>query len=187
MDFNKLKVFGFPRHVMNYKVYNPLKIRYLKAKRYGYFEAPKNLKNPELTTLVSNYKQRIEYEKHMNPKGYKLTWTSNMPKVAEKIDYVNPKFLLVRSQRDYAENQVKYLVGKNESKFEIKQFFEKLYQMKVNTINTAIIPGQVKRFSQKNAKGGAYYRTRDRKKAVLTLDFPIDEKFRKVKENKQKN
>lgn len=180
MDFNKLRIFGFPRHVMSYKVYNPLKVKYLKSKRFGYFEAPKNFKNPELVNLVYNYKQRLEYEKHLNPKGYKLTWTSNMPKVAEQIDYVNPKFLMVRSKKDYTNNQMKFLVDKNQSKYEMKQFFEKLYQIPVKQVNTAILPGKVRRHQQKHPDG-AYYRTRDRKKAVMTIDCEVDENLRKMK------
>lgn len=179
MDFNKLKVFGFPRHVTQYNVYNPSKIRYLKSKQYGYFECPKLNKNPEIQAIVYQYKKRLEYEKYMNPKGYKLSWTSNFPKVGDTIDFVNLKCFLVRSGKKYEPNEIKFLVDKNTSKPEIKQFIEKLYNIKVNKIDTAILPGQV-RLNYKNPKQRSFMRTRDIKKAVIQLDFNTDESYRRI-------
>jgi len=178
MDFNKLKVFGFPRHYLKYNIYNPSKVRYLQSKDYGYFEAPKKSKYPELRYLVDRYKQKQEYEKHMNPKGYKMTWTSNFPKVGDTVDFVNPKFFLVRSGKRYEDNEVKFMVDNKMNKDEIKQFFEKLYRIKAEQICTAILPGQVK--LHQNGKKRSYYRIKDRKKAVIKLNFNADESYRKL-------
>lgn len=186
MDFNKLKIFGFPRHVLNYNLYNPSKIRYLKSKDYGYFEAPKRNKIPELRYLVDQYKQRVEYEKHMNPKGIKLHITSKFPKVGDTIDFVNPKFYLVRSGKRYEDNEIKFLIDKNMNKDEVKQVFEKLYRVRAEKISTAIVPGQVKsRVNKKN--GRSFFRIPDRKKAVIQVGFPVDNSLRKLtSENKNK-
>jgi ribosomal protein L23 len=184
MDYNKLRVYGFPRHVMNYNVYNPTKIRYLKSRDYGYFEAPKKLRNPELRYLVDRYKQRLEYEKYMNPKGIKTTWTSNFTKIGNTIDYANPNIFLTRSGKRYEDNEIKFHVDKRLSKYEIIQFLEKLYKFKVKKIHTAILPGEVKlKRTEKQIK--SYMRTRDRKRAVVQLDFNVDEKYRKLILEKQ--
>jgi ribosomal protein L23 len=179
MDFNKLKVFGFPRHVLKYNIYNPVKMRYLKSKDLGYFEAPKRTNNQELRYLFDRYKQRLEYEKYLNPKGIKMNITSNFPKVGDTIDFVNPKLFLVRSGKRYENDEIKFLVNKNMNKDEIKQFFEKLYNIKAEKIHTAILPGEVKPHQNKRTR--SFYRTKDRKKAVIKLGFEADEKFRKLK------
>jgi ribosomal protein L23 len=179
MDFNKLKVYGFPRHLTKYKFYNPAKVRYLKSKEYGYFECSKQPKIPEVRHLADMYKQRTEYEKYMNPKGYKYSWTSGFPKVGDTIDFANPKIFLVRSEKNYGENEIKFLVDKKLSKIEISQFIQKLYRFRVRDVNTAILPGQVKRIQK--GRGAAHERTRDIKKAVVKLDFKVDEFYRKIK------
>jgi ribosomal protein L23 len=185
MDFNKLRVFGFPRHVLNYNLYNPTKIRYLKSKDFGYFEAPKRNKIPELRYLVDQYKQRVEYEKHMNPKGFKLNITSKFPKVGDTVDFVNPKFYLVRSGKRYEDNEIKFLIDKNMNKDEAKQVFEKLYRVRAEKISTAIVPGQVKqKVNQKN--GRSFYRIPDRKKAVIQVGFPVDQSLRRLTSLNQK-
>ena len=178
MDFNKLKIYGFPRHLTKFNIYNPAKVRYLNSKDFGYFEAPKRTKSQELKYLVDRYKQRVEYEKYMNPHGLKLTWTSRLPKTGDTIDFMNPKFYLVRSGKEYEADEIKFLVDNNMSKDEIKQFFEKMYKIKVNNVSTSILPGEVK--SHQNERKRSFYRTKDKKKAVLKLDFNVDEKYRKL-------
>jgi ribosomal protein L23 len=179
MDFNKLKVYGFQRHLTKYKIYNPSKMRYLKSKDYGYFECPKHPKIPEVRHLADMYKQRSEYEKYLNPKGLKYTWSSNFPKIGDTIDFANPKLFLVRSQKEYADNEIKFLVDKRLSKIEISQFIQKMYNFRVRDVNTAILPGQVKRVQQ--GRGAGHIRTRDIKKAVVKLDFNVEEFYRKIK------
>lgn len=178
MDYNKFKVFGFPRAMTKFKIYNPAKVKYMVSKDHGYFEAPKHSKNRELRHLFAKYKQREEYEKYLNPKGFKYAMTSNFPKQADSIDYPNIKCYLVRSGKEYTENQVKFLVDPRLSKPEIRQFVQKLYNVKVNKVETAILPGEVKLKASK--KGRSYYRTRDRKKAVLSLDIKVDDSLRKI-------
>jgi ribosomal protein L23 len=184
MDFNKLRVYGFPRHVMQYKLYDPRKIKYLNSKAYGYFEAPKTGDNRELRFLVDRYKQRLEYEKYFNPKGYKITWNSRLPKTGITLDYVNLKCFLVRTNKQYEkDNLIKFLVDKKLSKVEITQFIEKLYQIRVNKISTAILPGRVKQKITGKGKR-QYMRTKDQKKALIELDFNADKGFRQIDQTK---
>lgn len=178
MDFNKLKVYGFPRAMTKFKKYLPSKVEYLQSKDFGYLEAPKNSRCRELRILHQKYLQRVEYEKYMNPKGLKYTHTSNFPKIANTIDCPNPKLFMVRSQKIYHHNQIKFMVDKNASKPEIKQFLTKVYNLDVKDVATAILPGEVKRKVTK--RGNSYMRTRDIKKAVVTLDFPVDNKFKLI-------
>lgn len=178
MDFNKLKVYGFPRHVMNYKLYNPRKINYFKSKDYGYFESPKYFKNPELRYVVDRYQQRLEYEKYMNPKGIKMTMTGNFPKNGETIDFLNLNVFLMRSGKKYEEDEIKFFVNKNLSKYEIIQFLQKMYNFKVKQISTANLPGKVKLVQ--NTRQRKYMRTRDTKKALVKVGFKVDDKYRKL-------
>ncbi len=185
MDLIKSKVYGFPRHYMNYKVYDPTKYRYLKSKQYGYFECPRQLKVPELHYLVNQYKQREEYEKWMNPNGHKLTLTSNFPKIGPTLDFLDPKkFYLVRSEKEYNNNEIKFLVDKEWGKDEIGQFFHKLYRIRPQKIHTAILPGEVK--LKPSTKQREYMRTPDRKKAVIQLGFETDDKYREIPSIKER-
>ncbi len=176
----KSRVYGFPRHYLTYKVYDPTKYKYLKSKHFGYFEAPRRTRIPELFYLTNQYKQRLEYERLMNPRGHKLSITSNFPKTGPTIDFLQPKqFFLTRSQKEYKKNEIKFLVNKNWSKFEIKQFLKKLYRIEPKRIHTAILPGDVR--VKNDAKTRKFFRTPDRKKAVIELGFNIPDSFRKIK------
>jgi ribosomal protein L23 len=126
----------------------------------------------------------MEYEKHMNPMGFKLPITSKFPKIGDTVDFVNPKFFMVRSGKRYEDDEIKFLVDKNMNKDEIKQFFEKMYRIRAEKISTAIVPGQVKlRSSQKSR---SYFRIPDRKKAVIKLGFPVEDKYRKLTSIREK-
>jgi ribosomal protein L23 len=182
MDFQKLKVFGFPRAMTKFRHYLPSKIEYLRSKDFGYFETPKNTKNKELRILYQKYKQRLEYEKYMNPLGLKYSYTSNFPKIAPIIDMPNPKAWLVRTDKVYRDDEIKFLVDKKMSKPEIKHFVQNVYNINVQKVSTAILPGQIK-IENKDQKRN-FIRTRDRKKAVIKLDFKVDKSYRKI-ENKQ--
>lgn len=171
----KLKRLGFPRFLSIYKQYNPSLLSYLNSKDHGYFEAPKRGKNRELRHLVNNYKTNQEFDKYLNPKGYKLTWTSNYPKNGDQIDYINTKCFLTRTEKKYnvePNNLVKFRVDKDLSKPEIRQIVSKLYNVNVLGVNTSIIPGEVKRRQQSLR----FYRTRDYKNALVATDFEIDPK-----------
>lgn len=181
MDFYKSKLFGFQRLHSLYKFYDPKNIKYLKSKEFGYFEAPKFSKNRSLNHLVFQYKQKSEFEKYMNPKGLKYTFTSNFPKVASEIHLTNPNIYLVRTDKKYPANFAKFNVPMNYSKFEIKQFLEKMYQVKIKRIHTSILPGEVKFDNEKRR----FIRTRDVKRAAVEFDSFVDIKYRKINPSKK--
>ena len=56
-----------------------------------------------------------------------------------------------------------FLVGIEASKLEIKQAVEKIYKVKVNKVNTMIMPGKLRRVRYQLGKTPRY------KKAVVTL------------------
>ena len=168
MDINKMKLFGFKRAMLYNKFYNPAEIRYLNVKGVGKFEAPKQTGIRELSKLANNYKQRLEYEKYMNPLGLKYTITSNFPKPGLTDEFSNFKCFLVRSGKTISGNWIKFIVDINTSKPEIRQFLSKLYNLRIGRIHTVINPGKVKRNYRKNQFKG-YFRTRDVKKAYVQL------------------
>jgi len=176
MDFYRSKLFGFQRLHYLYKFYDPKNIKYIKSREHGYFEAPKFSKNRSLNHLVFQYKQKFEFEKYFNPKGLKCTYTSNFPKCANEIFLTNPNIYLVRTDKKYPANFAKFNVPMNYSKFEIKQFLEKMYQVKINKIHISILPGEVK-FSNLKKR---FIRTRDVKRAAVEFDSIVDIKYRKI-------
>jgi len=176
MDFYKSKLFGFQRLHSIYKFYDPKNIKYLKSKEHGYFEAPKFSKNRSLNHLVHQYKQKSVFEKYINPKGLKYTFTSNFPKIATEIHLTNPNIYLVRTDKKYPANFAKFNVPMNYSKFEIKQFLEKMYQVRIKKIHTSILPGEVKFDNIKRR----FIRTRDVKRAAVEFDSFVDIKYRKI-------
>lgn len=181
MDFYRSKLFGFQRLHSLYKFYDPKNIKYLKSKEHGYFEAPKFSKNRSLNNLVYQYKQKSEFEKYMNPKGLKYTFTSNFPKVASEIHLTSPNIYLVRTDKKYPANFAKFNVPMNYSKFEIKQFLEKMYQVKIKRIHTSLLPGEVKFDNIKRR----FIRTRDVKRAAVEFDSIVDIKYRKINTSKK--
>jgi ribosomal protein L23 len=182
-DFNKLKVFGFARANARYKLYDPTKYRYLISKKYGYFEAPKLSANRELKHLVNQYKQRQEYEKYMNPKGLRQSVTSNFPKLGDTVNLPDFKFFLTRTDKMYDKNFLKFEIEDSFSKPEIKQFFEKLYNVPIKKVRTSIQPGEVK-LTAKN-ENRRFMRTKEKKKALLEFDFEVDQSLIKL-DNKNK-
>ncbi len=181
MDFYRSKLFGFQRLHSLYKFYDPQNIKYLKSKDHGYFEAPKFSKNRTLNHLVYQFKQKSEFEKYMNPKGLKYTFTSNFPKVASEIYLANPNIYLVRTDKKYPANFAKFNVPMNYSKLEIKQFLEKMYQVKIIRIHTSILPGNVKFDNEKRR----FIRTRDVKRAAVEFASFVDIKYRKINASKK--
>jgi ribosomal protein L23 len=183
-DFHKLKIFGFARANMRHKIYDPTKYRYLISKKYGYLEVPKISKNRELKNLADNFKQKQEYEKYMNPKGLRYSVTSKFPKIGDTYDLPDLKFFLTRTDKMYHKNFLKLEVEDNLSKPEIKQIFEKLYQVPLKDVRTAIQPGEVK-MGTKN-ENRRYYRTKDKKKALLEFDFEVNQDLIKLETNNKK-
>lgn len=177
MNLQRTKIFGFQRFQTQFKFYDPKNTQYLFSKYKGYFEAPKFSKNRSLNFLADQYKQRQEYEKYMNPKGLKYTYTSNFPKNATEIQQTNPNIFLVRSEKKYPANFAKFAVPMNYSKFEIKQFLQKMYKMEVRNIHISILPGKIKH----DPKIKGFKRTRDVKRALVEFGSFVDLKFRRIK------
>jgi ribosomal protein L23 len=124
----------------------------------------------------------------MNPKGLKYTITSNFPKTGEKIDFVNLKCILVRSDKTTYDNNrmVKFQIDKNLSKPELKQYLQKLYNIEPKRISTAILPGKITmKATELERKGGKkykmnYIRRPDKKKALVELDFDFHNFYSKM-------
>jgi ribosomal protein L23 len=183
-DLNKLKVFGFLRANARYKIYDPTKYRYLISKKFGYLEAPKISHNRELKFLAESYQQRLEYQKYMNPKGLRYSVTSNFPKIGETHNLPDFKFFLTRTDKMYDDNCVKLEIEQSLSKPEIKQIFEKLYNIPTKKVRTAILPGEVKpTLVNRNRK---FIRTDEKKRALIEFDFPVDQELIKLDTSNKK-
>jgi ribosomal protein L23 len=176
MNLQRAKLFGFQRYQTQYKFYDPKNTLYLNSRLKGYFEAPKFSKDRSLNHLADQFKQRVEYEKYMNPKGLKYTITSNFPKVSTEIELTNPNIFLVRSEKKYPANFAKFSVPMNYSKLEIKQFIQKMYNVKIKSIHISILPGKVKH----DPKLKGFKRTRDVKRAAVEFYSFVDLKYRKI-------
>eukprot|EP00753_Platysulcus_tardus_P002949 PLAT12091.1.p2 GENE.PLAT12091.1~~PLAT12091.1.p2 ORF type:complete len:132 (+),score=26.49 PLAT12091.1:3-398(+) len=71
---------------------------------------------------------------------------------------------MVRSPgRDYGRGKVVFRVPVSMSKPELKEYLEKLYDVRVKSVNTTVYDGKTKRF------GRRHFRTSGYKKAIVTL------------------
>ena len=176
INISKMKLLDVPRYYSKFKIYNPRKLKYLTSEKYGYFEAPNVRGNRELKMIVNNYQQRVEYEKYMNPKGLKYSFTSRFPKFGDQHDFLNFNAFLVRTGKQIDSNSIKFKIPKNLSKPELKQYLSKLYSMNIEKITTSILPGNVRYDSNQKR----YIRTKDVKKAVVTINKEVDKNYQKI-------
>lgn len=187
VDYNKLKIFGYERGNLLYDMYDPQKLKYLYTHKHGNFTIPKNIKNREINFLTRNYEQSQIYSKLFKPNRINYTITGNFPKVDSTGDLQNFNIMLIRSNKEYKDNQLKFQVDMNYSKIEIKQILMKLYNINPLRITTAILPGRVKR-DMNNTKKLSYIRIPDKKVAVVDIDGEVPIKLRQIKDGlKNKN
>mmetsp|Transcript_27077 Transcript_27077/g.19519 ORF Transcript_27077/g.19519 Transcript_27077/m.19519 type:complete len:93 (+) Transcript_27077:131-409(+) len=85
-----------------------------------------------LTQLHQNYQDKLEFEKYMNPKGLKPTITSRFKKPKHEIDFVSHSCAISRSDKTMKSNEIAFRMNPFLSKPEIKQYFNKLYNMPVD-------------------------------------------------------
>ena len=83
--------------------------------------------------------------------------------MANKYDIV--KTLIRTEKGTWMEPDRKYLfeVAKNATKVDVRRAIEEIYKVKVQDVNTVVVPGKEKRVRQ------ALGRTPDWKKAIVTL------------------
>ena len=79
------------------------------------------------------------------------------------FEIVRAPVVTEKSTMGSEHNQVTFKVAKDASKPEIKQAVERLFDVKVEAVNTLIVKGKLKRFK------GRLGRRSDYKKAVVTL------------------
>ena len=70
--------------------------------------------------MHANYQKRLEWEKYMNPKGFKPTITSNFKKPPQELEFVNHEVLLMRSPKEMEKEWVSFKTTNYLSKPEIK-------------------------------------------------------------------
>lgn len=182
IDYNKLKIFKYERGNLLYNNYDPLNLRYMYTHRHGRFFTPKNMSDRNIDYLTQNYEQAKIYSKLFKPLNMNYTVTGNFPKHDVTPDLQDFKMILIRSNKEYKPNQIKFLVDMSYSKPEIKQILMKLYGINPLKISTAIVPGRVKR--DVNAKINKYMKLPDKKVAVIDLDKNVPSKFREIPKNK---
>ena len=171
-----MKRFGFHPEQLYFHQRNPLKVRYLKSKKFGEFEAPMKPKNRDLTSLVSNYQQRLDFEKYMNPKGLKPTITSRFKKPQQEIEFVSHSVMLHRSPRPYDENTVCFRVDPFLSRPELKQYLTKLYKLPIQDMKTVNKMGKI----MTNYTNRRQWRKKDWKKAICKVDYEVDPEYQKL-------
>ncbi len=171
-----MKRFGFHPDQLYFNIYNSRKVRYLQHPHLGKFEAPKKSSSTSMTELHENYQKRLDFERYMNPKGYKPTITSNFKKPQMEIDFVNHEVQLMRSPKDYGEEWVNFRVNNFLSKPELKQYLMKLYGMNIQQLNTANKQGKIMRNLDKHG----YWRKKDWKKVMVKVDYTVDPELRKL-------
>lgn len=184
VDYLGLKLLGYRRAHMLYNIYDPLRLRYIKLHKYGRIVYPKDTKRREIRFLHQAYKQKLIYERYLNPKGLKTTVTSNFPKTKAFEELLDLKCFLVRSGKQYEHSRfLKFMVDSSLSKPEIQQFLTKLYGLNIKSVRTAIQPGAVRR--SQTAKTMRYFRSPDLKKALVEVDFEVPREYFEVFQRKE--
>ena len=172
-----MKRFGFHPDQLYFNMRNPTKVKYAYQKNFGNFEYTKSKNTTNLTKIVQNYNNRLEFEKYMNPKGFKPTITSRFPKERVEQDFVSHEMILHRSDKPYKSNQVSFRCNPDLSKAEIKQYLSKIYSLPVLNCDTINKYGEIKRHMIHQNK----WRKKDWKKAIMTLDFEVDNIHRQLR------
>ena len=171
-----MKRFGFHPDQLYFNIYNSRKVRYVSNPQLGQFEVPKNSRSQSIKELHENYQKRLEFERYMNPKGFKPTITSHFKKPQPEIDFVNHEVRLLRSPKDMQKEWFSLRVAPFMSKPEIQQYMMKLYNLDVKEVNTALRQGKVLR----NMDTGRHWRKKDWKKAMVKVDFDVDPELQKM-------
>lgn len=184
IDFNNLKVFGFKRSNLMYNYYDPMNIRYLYSKKYGKFIMPRTQTYREINYLIYQNKQAEQFSKiFSNKESLKATITSNFPKLDLTDELQDFNIFLIRGNKNYLKNQIKFKVDMKYSKPEIVQILNKLYGINVRKITTAILPGKVTTVKEDGITKRQYVRTKDKKVAVVTLDFSVKQTDKRIVES----
>ncbi len=76
---------------------------------------------------------------------------------------INSLLRTEKGTRQAVSSQYLFSVRKNANKIEIKKAVEDIYKVKVETVNTSVMPGKLKRVRYKQGM------TPDWKKAIVTL------------------
>ena len=171
-----MKRFGFHPDQIYFKLRNPMKVRYLNTKNLGDFEAPAKTHEKNLHKLHENYKQRLEFEKYLCPKGVKPTITSRFKTPRPQQEFVSHEIVLARSPKTQATNEMRFRTSQFLSKHEIQEYLGKLYRMPFkdqampNTINHM---GRV--MTDRSTR--KQWRKADYKTVSVKLDYEVDPEF----------
>lgn len=108
-----------------------------------------------------------------------------MNKVAQGLKVYFPnRSIVVQPKGNFitSKGTVTFLVGLNQTKYEIKQYVKKLYGLEVIKVNTMIYQGKMKRDG-----AGRWYRTPAFKKAIVTVDntYFLDQQQQQLEASKE--
>lgn len=81
----------------------------------------------------------------------------------DPYDIIRRPYITEKSYSLLNEGKYTFLVDPDSNKTEIKQAIEKIFKVKVEKVNTAVLKGKLKRVRT------AWGKTPDRKKAIVTL------------------
>ena len=93
------------------------------------------------------------------------------------ILFPNAIFTMINNSKEAPANQVNFRVPLNFNKFQIKNYLEEIYGVKVSKVHTAIYLGQRKR-----TPWHSKFKLKDWKKAMVTID--TDFKYPTLEESK---
>lgn len=82
----------------------------------------------------------------------------NFPKQHPEYKFLDHRLLLHRSAKEISENTLMFKVSEHMSKPELKQYIEKLYNIKVEKVNTARFMGKVHRTMEGKPKAHKNYK-----------------------------
>jgi ribosomal protein L23 len=141
-----MKRFGLAYKYLHNKIYDSKQAFYIQDRKLGTIEVPLPYKNKSVQELYQIQQQRIKYQQYFNPLGLCATipYTTKKSQAIEK--FVDIDAIPIRTLKGHEQRNCLYFRTSVEtSKFELKQYLAKLYNLDIDKMTVKINQGKVKR------------------------------------------
>ena len=167
-----MKRFGLPYKYLENKIYNSRTSLYVKDPKLGIMQVPKSLRFSNMYDIIKINQKKMEFEKYLLPFGLKPTLPYSLEYEAPHHQFLNLNVILMPTVPGKEKpNCLYFKTGTEVSKFELKQYLMKLYNLPIFKIMVKINQGKIKR---KRYSCG-YYSRQTYKKWTVVLDTELGE------------
>jgi ribosomal protein L23 len=141
-----MKRFGFAYKYLHNKICDSKQAFYIQDRKLGEIEAPLAYKRKSVQELFQIQQQRIKYQQYFNPLGLRPTLPYTTKKSTPTEKFVDIDAIPIRTLKGHEQRNCLYFrTGVETSKFELKQYLTKLYNLDIEKMTVKINQGKVKR------------------------------------------